>query len=67
MFKKFFVGALTALMLLSFGAFTEAETVEQNNLCCRGNCYADCDEQNGEYCGRYGCGNYDRGGYGYAR
>ena len=48
--KKFFIGALTAIMLLSFGATSEA--------CCGGNyyCAQDCDEDSGEYCGRYGCG-----------
>ena len=55
MLKKFFVGALTAFVLMSFGAFTEATQVEQENLCCRGNCYQDCDEPGGEYCDRYGC------------
>ena len=58
MFKKFFVGALTAVMLMGFSAFTEASQVEQENICCRGYCYQNCDDNNydGEYCGRYGCG-----------
>lgn len=55
MFKKFFVGALMAVMLVGFGAFTEANQVEQENICCRGYCEQDCDEPSGEYCGRYGC------------
>ena len=61
--KKFFVGALTALMLWSFGAFTEAQQLEQENFCCREYyCAQDCDDsdsesesEGGEYCGRYGC------------
>ena len=56
MLKKFFVGALTAFVLISFGALTEAAQVEQENICCRGYCAQDCDEPSGEYCGRYGCG-----------
>ena len=56
MFKKFFVGALMSVMLMGFSAFTEANQVEQENICCRGYCYQDCDENyDGEYCGRYGC------------
>ena len=55
--KKFLLGALTAVMLLSFSAFTEATQVESDNACCRGNyCIQGCDEPSGEYCGRYGCG-----------
>ena len=54
--KKILIGALTAIMLLSFSAFTEAQ-VESENICCRGNyCAQECDEPSGEYCGRYGCG-----------
>ena len=53
--KKFLVGALTALMLIGFGAFTEATQIDQENICCRGYCYQDCDNYDGEYCGRYGC------------
>ena len=57
MFKKFLASALTALILLGFGAFTEASQSEYENLCCRGNyyCSSDCDSYDGEYCGRYGC------------
>ncbi|MBR3497480.1 MAG: hypothetical protein IKO05_00630 [Selenomonadaceae bacterium] len=63
MLKKFFVGALTAFVLMSFDALTEATQVEQENICCRGYCSQDCDEPSGEYCGRYGCGqNGYRGG-----
>ena len=53
MFKKFLVGALTALMVVGFGAFTEANQSEQ---CCRGGyyCASDCDNYDGDYCGRYG-------------
>lgn len=62
--KKFLFGALTALMLIGFSAFTEASQIEYDNQCCRGNyyCAQDCDEPSGEYCGRYGCGqgNYRR-------
>lgn len=59
MFKKFFVGALTAVILLGFGAFTEATQVEQQNVCCGSGygCASDCDgDYSGQYCGRYGCG-----------
>ena len=48
--KKIFIGVLTALMLFGFGATTEA--------CCGGGnyyCAQDCDDYNGDYCGRYGC------------
>ena len=55
MLKKFFV-IVPAVMLLAFGAFTEASQVEQENICCGGYCYQNCDDQgDGEYCGRYGC------------
>ena len=54
--KKILIGALTTVMLMNFGAFTEASDVEQENICCRGYCYQECDDQSGEYCGRYGCG-----------
>ena len=55
--KKFFIGALMALMVMGFGALTEAAQAEYNDNCCRGNyCYAqDGDTYDGEYCGRYGC------------
>lgn len=54
--KKFLIGALTALMLIGFGAFTEAAEVERDNQCCGGYCASDCDDSyGGEYCGRYGC------------
>lgn len=56
--KKFLAGALMALMLVGFGALTEASQAEYENLCCRGNyyCASDCDDTyDGEYCGRYGC------------
>ena len=54
--KKFLLGALTAVMLLSFGAFTEATQIDCENFFCRGNyCAQDCDESDGDYCGRYGC------------
>ena len=46
-------------MLMSFGAFTEATQVDTENICCRGYCYQNCDNDSGngdEYCGRYGCG-----------
>ena len=59
MLKKFFVGALAAVMLMGFSAFTEATKVEQENICCGGYCYQNCDEPSGEYCGRYGCGQGD--------
>ncbi len=57
MFKKFWAGALTALMLVGFGAFTEANQAEQEEQCCRGGyyCDSDCDTYDGDYCGRYGC------------
>lgn len=57
--KKILSGALLALMLLGFSAFTEASQAEQENMCCRGDyyCNQDCeDNSSGEYCGRYGCG-----------
>lgn len=57
--KKFLIGALAAVMLMSFGAFTEATQLDTENICCRGYCYQNCDNDNGnggEYCGRYGCG-----------
>ena len=55
--KKFLIGALTALMLIGYGVFTEAAEVERDNQCCRGYCYQNCDEDTygGDYCGRYGC------------
>ena len=53
--KKFLVGALMAVVLMSFGAFTEATDVERENICCGGYCAQNCDEQSGEYCDRYGC------------
>ena len=66
--KKFFIGALTALMVMGFGSLTEAAQAEYNDNCCRGNyCYTqDGDTYDGDYCGRYGCGQgYGRGcGYG---
>ena len=69
--KKFLIGALTALTVVGFGAFTEAAQADYDNTCCRGNyCYTqDSDNCNGDYCGRYGCGDgygrgYGRGGYG---
>ena len=56
MFKKFFVGALAAVMLMTCGAFTKATQLEQENFCCGDCCYQNCDDQgDGEYCGRYGC------------
>lgn len=63
--KKFFIGTLTALMLLSFGALTEASQAEYENLCYRGNyCYSqNGDNYDGECCDRYGCGQ----GYGCRR
>ncbi|MBR6712285.1 MAG: hypothetical protein IKI76_04730 [Selenomonadaceae bacterium] len=61
--KKILIGALMSVMLMSFGAFTEASDVEQENICCRGYCYQDCDDQSGEYCGRYGCGQGQGNGY----
>lgn len=63
--KKFLASALMALVLVGFGALTEASQAEYDNACCRGNyCYAqDSDNYDGEYCGRYGCGQgYNRGG-----
>ena len=72
--KKFLIGALTAIMVMSFGALTEASQADYDNTCCRGNyCYTqDGDNYDGDYCGRYGCGNgygrgYGRGGYGCGR
>ena len=58
--KKFFVAALTALTIWSFGAFSEATQPQYDEQCCRGGyggyCYQDCDDTaDGEYCGRYGC------------
>ncbi len=47
--KKFLIGAFMAVVFMSFNAFTK------ENICCRGYCYQNCDEQSGEYCGRYGC------------
>lgn len=54
--KKFLSGALLAVMLLGFSAFTEASQAEQENLCGRYSCVTNCDEQSGDYCGPYGCG-----------
>ena len=53
--KKFLIGALMAVMMMNFGAFTEAKDIEQENICCRGYCYQNCDEPSGEYCDRNGC------------
>ena len=58
--KKFLLGALTAIMLMSSGAFTEASQADYNDQCCRGYCSQYCDDANGsddggQYCGRYGC------------
>ena len=54
--KKFFVTALTALTIWSFGASTEAAQPQYDEQCCRGYCYQNCDDTaDGEYCGRYGC------------
>ena len=55
--KKFLIGALTALMIVGFGALTEAAQAEYDNTCCRGNyyCAQDSDTCDGDYCGRYGC------------
>ena len=62
--KKFLIGALAAVMLIGFSAFTEAAQVEQENACCRGYCYQNCDSNyDGEYCGRYGCGQGQGNGY----
>ena len=62
--KKFLVGALSAVMLLSVSAFTEASQTQFNEQCCRGDYYcAQGDDANGGYCDGYGCG-YARGGYG---
>lgn len=56
--KKFLLGALMSLMILTVGTSTQAQ-VETENLCCGGYCYTNCDNDNdnasGEYCGRYGC------------
>ena len=57
--KKIFIGALTVLLIWSFGAFTEATKAQYDEQCCRGEygsyCYQDCEEtSDGEYCGRYG-------------
>lgn len=54
--KKFLIGALAAVMIVGFGAFTEAAQADYDNTCCRGNyCYTqDSDNCNGDYCGRYG-------------
>ena len=53
--KKFLIGALTAIMLLGFGAFTEASQPQYDEQCCGVCCAQNCDEPSGEYCGRYGC------------
>ncbi len=60
--KKFLLGALTAVMMFSFTAFTQANDFDTENLCCGGNYYCSSDSDNnnnynGEYCGRYGCGD----------
>ena len=56
--KKLLIGALTAIMLFGLGAMT-------SEACCGGNyyCNQDCDDQSGEYCGRYGCGQGQGNGY----
>lgn len=64
--KKFLIGALTALTVMGFGAFTEVAQAEYDDTCCRGNYYCAQDSDNtydGDYCGRYGCGQ----GYGCRR
>ena len=58
--KNFLLGALTAVMMFGFTAFTQASDVDTENLCCGGNSYCasdsdNCDGYNGDYCGRYGC------------
>ena len=64
--KKFLLGVLTAVMMFGFGNFAQASDVDTENMCCRGNYYCASDGEacygnNGEYCGRYGCGNgYNR-------
>lgn len=57
--KKFLLGALTAIMLISSGAFAEAQADVQEQ-CCRNYCAQDCDDASGDYCGRYGCGQGSR-------
>ena len=57
--KKILIGALAALMVMSFGTLTEAAQADYDNTCHRsGNyCYTqDGDNYDGDYCGGYGCG-----------
>lgn len=66
--KNFLFGLLTAVMMFGFGNFAQASDFDTQNMCCRGNyyCASDnggdyCYNSDGEYCGRYGCGdNYRR-------
>ena len=60
MFKKFLAGALMALIVIGFGAFTEASSAELDNQCCRDGygCASECDTYDGDYCGRYGHGHH---------
>lgn len=53
--KKFLLTALAAVMLWSFGAPSEAEQIDRQEICCGGYCEQYCDEPTGEYCGRDGC------------
>lgn len=58
--KKFLLTALAAVMLWSFGAPSEAEQIDREQIdrqeiCCGGYCEEYCDEPTGEYCGRGGC------------
>ena len=62
--KNFLFGLLTAVMMFGFGNFAQAGDVDAQDLCCRGNYYCAADgnacygnDGNGDYCGRYGCGD----------
>lgn len=65
--KKFLFGFLTAVMMFGFGNFAQASDLD--NMCCRGGYYCASDNDgdycynNGDYCGRYGCGNGYGNGY----
>lgn len=55
--KKFFVSALTAVILMGFGVFTDTNQLEQENSHYREYGFQYCNNDNdGKYCGRYGCG-----------
>ena len=53
--KKFFIGALTAIMLLGFGVTTEASQPQYDEQCRGGYCARDGYASDGDYDGRHDC------------